>query len=510
MEIETTEDTHTFEPEPIKESNGLYHSIFLVALTAMLLFYKLGEPYSQTFDEAYYIPFAQKYINGIYHLQSHPPLGKMLIALGEVLYEDETRTDFMDVEGIEEDWPEDWDIRGFRIMPALFGTLVPLLTYLTMRRILAREQEWLAFGVALALALDTAFLSVSRIAMLDVFLLFFIMLCFFLGVVLIQQEKIGRQYYVLVGLMGFSAACAANVKDTGLIVGLMYLFVLIDHWRREHWEGIGRWQHIRQHIWRQMLPNTLTFGIVFLVTYLGLWFIHFAITPTPNTYRDYNISELQKQYIAGEVELGGVQRYSLQIYDGIVYHFNDLTDLPPMNYSDSSEGIESPWYWWPFGGRAMNYRSESSENITRYATFVSNPATWVFSLVGVMMASATVASDVVFKFLKEKEGRWWLYALTALYWGYMFPFFFVLRATYIHYYLPPLIIGLMMLGIFVQVVFTLELRVLRWLVIAVGVLAFIGFVVYKPFVYFEPMTSEQFEWRNFWEPWNMSCIGCND
>lgn len=233
---------------------NIYQAFFILALSLLLIFNKLGQPPAHAFDEAYYIPFAQKYIHGIYHNQSHPPLGKMLIALGEVIYERELRTDFMDTENIHEEWPEDFDIRGFRIMPALFGSFIPLLVYLTLWRIL--RQDWLAFFGALLLALDTGFLSIARIGMLDVFLLFFIMLCLFVGVLLIQQKTLTRKYWLLVALFAFSAACAANVKDTGLIVGLIYFYVLIDLWRREE-IGQSLWQRIRS----QFLPHLALFEI---------------------------------------------------------------------------------------------------------------------------------------------------------------------------------------------------------------------------------------------------------
>jgi 4-amino-4-deoxy-L-arabinose transferase-like glycosyltransferase len=45
----------------------------------------------------------------------------------------------------------------------------------------------------LLLVFDTGFLSISRIAILDIFLLFFIMLAFLLAIILIQQKSIGCQ-----------------------------------------------------------------------------------------------------------------------------------------------------------------------------------------------------------------------------------------------------------------------------------------------------------------------------
>lgn len=482
---------------------NIYQAFFILALSLLLTFNKLGQPPSHAFDEAYYIPFAQKYVNGIYFNQSHPPLGKMLVALGQVLYTDERRTDFMDIESIQEDWPEDFDIRGFRIMPALFGSFIPLLVYLTLWRIL--RQDWLAFFGALLLALDTGFLSIARIGMLDVFLLFFIMLCLFVGVLLIQQKTLARKYWLLVALFAFSAACAANVKDTGLIAGLIYFYVLIDLWQHDQTDQ-SIWQRIRSH----MLPHLALFGGIFLFTYIGLWGVHYAITPNPNTARDFPVSETQQQYLDGEIELSPIKRYSVQIWDGIVYHFNDLTGLPPVDYSANPYEIASPWYFWPFGGRAINFRYETDDGIHyRYSTLIGNPVTWLLSFLGVLFASSAVLTDLFFKFLQPSRERWWLYALTGLYWAYLFPFWFIRRATYIYYYLPTLILGLMMLMLFLHMIQFADRRMLLWLTYALVVACFIAFLIYKPFIYFEPLTHPQFTWRIFWEPWSLRCVGCD-
>ena len=48
-------------------------------------FHRYPSPAAPFWDENYYIPDAQKYLNGIFFMDIHPPLGKMLIALGEWL-----------------------------------------------------------------------------------------------------------------------------------------------------------------------------------------------------------------------------------------------------------------------------------------------------------------------------------------------------------------------------------------------------------------------------------------
>ena len=58
----------------------------LLLITSVLIFYRLNVPQALIFDETYHIPSAQKYLNGVFYQENHPPIGKLLIAFGQLLY----------------------------------------------------------------------------------------------------------------------------------------------------------------------------------------------------------------------------------------------------------------------------------------------------------------------------------------------------------------------------------------------------------------------------------------
>ncbi|HEU5001397.1 MAG TPA: phospholipid carrier-dependent glycosyltransferase [Actinomycetota bacterium] len=158
------------------------------ALGAVLRFWGLGFPHRFVFDETYYAKDACLYLGrslascqaphpatasgalGIGPEQSfvHPELGKWLIAAGEKLV---GYTSF-----------------GWRLMPALFGTGLVVLVFLLGRRLFGRWGG--AVGGFLA-ATDFVLITQSRLAMLDVFLAFFVVLGFFF--VALERERVVRQ-----------------------------------------------------------------------------------------------------------------------------------------------------------------------------------------------------------------------------------------------------------------------------------------------------------------------------
>src|SRR3989344_4078090 len=99
--------------------------IFLGLLTRLVF---LGNPAEVVFDEVHFGKFASAYFAGDYYFDIHPPLGKLLIALGAFLggYADYVRQNgVFSFESISMAYgavPYVW----FRVLPALFGALVPL------------------------------------------------------------------------------------------------------------------------------------------------------------------------------------------------------------------------------------------------------------------------------------------------------------------------------------------------------------------------------------------------
>ncbi len=478
----------------IKQTSTLFNSnpvllqgLVLFILTTTLVFYNLKTPNHNVFDETYYIPSAQRYINGAFFLQSHPPLGKLLIALGQSIYQPDTGAEFINQQTLRDDWTNDMDITGYRIAPAVFGCFVPLLIYLILSKIL--KNNWLAFGLALLVAFDTTFLILARIAMLDVFLFFFIFLGIYLFILLQAFPQPDAKFYRLLAFFALVAACAANVKDTGLIlfVPLAYLFFKYG-WKK----------------WKALLSIGAIFSTVFLTIYLGLWALHFSITPNLIGDYNHNVSHEYQQILDSiSPDLNRAQGLAIKVFYAIKEHYIDLSGI-------SEDEFTSPWYKWPLGGKAILFRWLTEEGTYfKSIVFVGNPITWLLSFLGVLFGTAAVLSDIFFKHLRENaiRSKRLLVFFVSLYWLYLIPFWPNSRATYIYYYIPAMIFGLIILGLSLSLTEWFSSSTAKWLISIAIICVVITFWIYRPFIYYLPLTLQQYGWRTLWPIWQLPYPG---
>ncbi|HSH23148.1 MAG TPA: phospholipid carrier-dependent glycosyltransferase, partial [Acidimicrobiales bacterium] len=157
----------------------------IVVLAATLRFADLATPSRLYFDEVYYANDARSMLETGVEVQrpAHPPLGKWLIAAG------------IAVAGFE---PMGWRLAG-----AAAGTLTVLVTYLGAVRLFRRR--WPAALAALLVVFDGLALTMSRIAMLDVFVGLFVATGFWLVVVALDR---GRRWVAPLGLAGLAFGAA--------------------------------------------------------------------------------------------------------------------------------------------------------------------------------------------------------------------------------------------------------------------------------------------------------------
>jgi dolichyl-phosphate-mannose-protein mannosyltransferase len=172
-------------PRPLTDRGRSWAvTLSLTVLAAVVRMWNLGLPTDRgtpVFDEKHYAPQAWQMLRGGgvednpgYELVVHPPLGKQLIALGELV---------MGYNG--------W---GWRISAALAGTISVLLIVRIVRRI---TRSTLLGGIAGVLLIADGVSHVqARIGMLDVFLATFILAAF--GCLVIDREQVHERLAAVV------------------------------------------------------------------------------------------------------------------------------------------------------------------------------------------------------------------------------------------------------------------------------------------------------------------------
>ena len=167
-------------------------------------FYHLSLPASVIFDEVYFPAFAWNFLHGIQTFDVHPPLGKFIIALGELLFGNNPL--------------------GWRIMPALFGVGFIFL----MAAVWWRSQKE-AIGtmiIAILVSIEGMWLAYSRVGLMDGVLVFFTMLTYFSA--LGAQDSLGFLWTAtFLGL-----AVAIKWPALGIVVPAMYVLGQRGHLKK--------------------------------------------------------------------------------------------------------------------------------------------------------------------------------------------------------------------------------------------------------------------------------------
>ena len=348
------------------------------------------------FDEIYHARTAYEFLHtmSVYEW-THPPLGKELIALGVAVF---GMTPF-----------------GWRVMPALFGALM-LPVFFTLGKRLFRRRDY-AFLAAALFAVDTMHFAQTRIATVDVFVVFFILLMYLFMTDYLRCEAEGaalKKSFLPLGACGVSFGLGVAAKWTGLYAGagLAVLF-FTDRIRR----GMKAETKEEKDAWWSRTWKTILFCCVFFLLIPGA--IYFASYIPFYRYeacaRDSTIPMTFPQML----EILVNQQKSMYSY-----HSN-LT---------ATHSSQSAWYEWPFGAMSVWFYYSSGEKAVSNISTFGNPAVWWIAAAGTLCAmTETIAGRMKPDPGYRKKALWILLAAIAA--NYL-PWVLVPRCTFQYHYFP--------------------------------------------------------------------------
>ena len=197
----------------------------VLAFAALTRFINLGRPGELVFDEVYYVDGARDFLasgveldKGAAEFIVHPPVGKWAIALGIQIFGD---TPF-----------------GWRFSAALVGLLSVALIFFITRKLF--HSYFLSLTAALLISFDGLHLVMSRTALLDIFLSFFILLAFYLLITdrlwlagIVMGLALGTKWsalYVLAALGLYLLIRDRKFLVTPIQFGVVPVFVYVTSW----------------------------------------------------------------------------------------------------------------------------------------------------------------------------------------------------------------------------------------------------------------------------------------
>lgn len=408
------------------------------------------------FDEKHYAPQAyQMLMNGGlednpgYGLIVHPPMGKMMIALGELIF--------------------GYTPLGWRII-AIASTVIIVTT---LAAIIWRLTHSLTAVIVTGVIANTEgiLLVTSRIGMLDIFLAMCVILGFFCIVMDITRDRTGVSWFHRFWLLGSGLffGLGMSVKMSGVfypaLAGIVMVFTVM--------------------IVSKNVRTTMTATLAGLVYYFLVPVIVFALSFTPwiaaeNSVSRHADSNFLSSFISYQFGVGE-------------FHTSLLT----------SEGHTHPWeskpWHWLIGMRPMLYFTNSVDgDTTEKIWLATNPSVWLLLVPVTLWLS--------YRFIRNKSMPHGL-ILAGIVVGIVPWMIFYDRTMYLFYtatLAPFLVLGIVMVLNDIVMFFKnrgrSEVTVSKWLYGGYSLLVIVTFVLASPWFYGFAVSDDIHDTLEFVEP----------
>jgi len=360
--------------------------------------------YPELFDEQKMHPDTVTYLSGtmfdeiyhgrtgyefLHHLQTyettHPHFGKILISMGIGLF--------------------GMNPFGFRIMSALFGILIIGVMYLFAKKIFGNTM--IATATTAVFTFDCMHYTLSRIATIDIFAAFFILLMYyFMYDYMIKNNDINysgttlsKEHLLPLALCGISMAFGIATKWTGVYAGLGLAILFF-------------WFTLRNFPGRQTLKLFIFCCIFFIIVPLFVYTLSFI--PVVG-HEDTNLIK--------------------KAIDGSLSMFSYHSELVAEHY------YGSPFYEWPVIWMPLLYANDMvSDSLVSAISCMGNPAVWWPGIFCVLF--------ILYRWIikKDKKAGFLFLAYAAQY----IPWMSIGRITFIYHYFPAILFVILMIGYTMQ------------------------------------------------------------
>jgi dolichyl-phosphate-mannose-protein mannosyltransferase len=303
------------------------------------------------FDELYFANDAHDDLLGRDYLDPEPPLAKLIIALGIKIF--------------------GFNPFGWRVMSAIFGTLLVPLMYLLARQLL--PMRIFAVAAGFLTTFDGMTFVQSRIGMIDIFPIVFIVAAYLAFHLHLRADTTARQRLTLVAaalLLGLALGAKwISLAAYGTIAVLLVSSLLLRRIRYDALTGVVA-----------LLSLALLPGVVYLLTFTRYLTIAHSLTgfsPPALGFSPFHFDPGQAWR-----QLAEFHRWTFN------YHY---TLRAPHPYY-------SPWYSWPVLYRPVAYYFQGQglgvDQVTRGALAaeiynLGNPVIWWASIAGLVVVAAT-------------------------------------------------------------------------------------------------------------------------
>lgn len=335
------------------------------------------------FDEPVYARTAYEYLNGMRPFEdTHPPLGKLLIAPGIALFGMNTF--------------------GWRFSGTVSGILILCLVAMFSKRMFSNP--WISIGVTIIFAFDFMLFTHTRLAQIDSFLVLFILGMFFCmylyGETLLNFPSKKRKATVYMMLFSICIGCAVACKWSGAysIPGLIII------WLSYLLKAYSKKLISRKDFYYYLIGFIPVFimipGLVYILSYIP--------------------------YIPVNQELG--------FWKGMIQ--NQINMFQYHSSLDTINAESAKWFQWPLIAVPITYCDYTNNGFKECVYLLGNPALWLSGLFACFYC--------IYEFIDSQNRKSGF--LIMMYLSPILPWILVSRSSFLYHYFPCLPTLAMMLG----------------------------------------------------------------
>ena len=346
---------------------------------------------STYFDEIYHARTGYEFLHNMNPYETtHPPLGKVLIMWGISLF---GMTPF-----------------GWRFMGALVGVLMVPVMYLLGKQLFKRTR-WATLSMLL-LTLDSMHFTQTRIATIDSYGVFFIMLMY-LFMLRYMQMSFYRQplwkTFIPLGLSGVCMGLGVASKWIGVYAGmglaLLFGWAMVRRYL-EHRRAVTvndtteAGLRARKDFWPLLIKTGLFCVVFFIVVPCLIYYFSYWWYCRPR---------------------GGLSIDRVLASQELMFNYH-------KGLTGDTHSFRSPWYEWPLIIRPMWYYSGGavvSADMVSSISCMGNPAVWWTGLGALLY--------VIARFVMKRDRRADLFVILSFMAQYL-PWVLVPRSTFIYHY----------------------------------------------------------------------------
>lgn len=454
--------------------------LFILLILSILVFFTAYiYPRSTFWDENYYACAVFKYLNGVFFFESHPPLGKMIMSLGELIMPINQKIDtsvFLDTNYLKK-FPKNFSFAGLRLFPNLFNVANTFLFFGIVLFLV--KNRHIAFFLTSLYLFNNGYMLHSRGAMIDSTQIFFVLIAilYFFKVIhdrdinnkqnkkIISQskQKINKKKYFLLAI---PLALAITTKLNASIFLLLFVFLFFIDYSKETKKITLFLVSLLKNIfekkyfsikeqWQENYQNLFFFlkslFVKSIISILGLTLVIFVVFYThaklgPNVHKN-KYYKASKEYRSILDKKRGISFYHipLVIKDYYNYMIDYHSRVPKLDKCKPQGENGSHPMEWILGSKAIKYSWYGVSGGGFYLYSVPNFLVVLFGLFGIISSISLVLAVFLFGLpIQNKESFIKILCFIILYLVYMSAMLSIDRVMYLYHYFLPTFLSLFM------------------------------------------------------------------